>query len=260
MPSLSLNGGTTKFILKVVDYQKYNLEEDNISFCDIILSIKNYYLNYKTKLNNIILNIELEKLIELIEKLLFDKIKDTTSLFFESPDLSFKAYKIDDSIWLDIIVNFPTEGNVYDAEKWIVSLDCEEIIDFYLQLLSEIAINNDLWLDVKNKMENLLKKNKNYVSDPKIINDLINKNIISLEDYKKYIPSKGEYLCLVATYGKYGKEYTFLCRGVKKDVIWKVEGEQNVINFKRYILLKEEDLPVPLDKMKYAVATEIDII
>lgn len=258
MPSLVLNGGTTNFTFRVIEYTKYDDKIKNDLWCNVILEVKNYYMNFGKKISDIVLNKELEQLIDLIENLLCNKINNNTKLYFEAPDLSFEAYKIDSSIWLDITINFPTKDNVYDAEKWTVSLDCEEIIALYLGLLCEICeCDNNTKHIVKEKMNNLLSINKHYFDDERTINSLITDNIKLIEAYDQLVPKENEFLCLVATYGKYGKEYTFLCRKVRTNVVWRVEGKNDILNFKRYVILKKEELPVPLENMKYAVPTDI---
>ncbi len=258
MPTIVLNKGTTKFTLKLIEYKKYNENIDNLQWCSILLEVKNYYMNFGKKLNDIVTNKEMEQLVDLLENLLLGKNSSNTKLYFEAPDLSFESYKIDNSIWLDITINFPTNDNVYDAEKWIVSLDCEELTALYLGLLTEIFECENSTKNInKNKMEELKNSSKDYLDEETSINSLIDDNIKLLDTYDNLIPKENEFLCIVATYGNYGKEYTFLCRKARTNVIWRVEGKNDILNFKRYVILKKEQLPVPLEDMKYAIPTEI---
>ena len=145
MPKLLINESIT-FIFELKKYPICELtNKDFYSWCSIRLSVHNTYMNFDWT-DEYLEKIEVDYLIMRLRKLLNNEKVEQTKLTFIEPDLAFKAnlpyYEFSCGrthhydLSLTIYIEFKSCG-VYCGEAWKITLDRDEINEFYKQLEKE---------------------------------------------------------------------------------------------------------------------------
>ncbi len=277
MPKLLLNEEVTELAIELKTYYDEDTE-NGYRWCDIRIAIHNDYINFD-QTNEFLMGYEVNYLAKWLKRILDEETIDEKEISFTEPELNFRVHLpyeehpkeegstllyvkggvLKHPLLLDVIIEFSSNG-VYCGEQWCITLDKEEIQEFYDQLICEM--NKCLVIIPKNEEINPIKINaahfkKNFgkpLSEEQMIkvHDLINS-----DSFKKRIDAMTngtKLLCAKATYSKdFGKEYTFFVDEKLEDADWYIEDTFQHVYIKEFLELAIDELPVDYWHMKKIV-------
>lgn len=272
MPRLLLNEDTTELIIELKTYNNSNDGYDMWS--EVRIAIHNDYINFD-RTSEFLYNTEVEYLKKWLEDIITGKNVEDKVLDFIEPELCFKVYLPYDErpgdegsklifakngvyhhpLLLDIIIEFPSNG-CYCGEQWTITLDEDEIKDFYIQLVNEMndCLKSNKVLDYVDHIEMTAKHlEKNLgVTIPYDVMSKLN-DLVNTEEFNNKIDlmiNQEKILCAKAKYSRFSKVYTFLVDEKLDDVDWIVEDSLKEVKVIDFVELTIDELPVDYSQMK----------
>lgn len=129
--AIRMNIDGTNFIFGISNYTNEMLEDEN--WAEVRLEIHNRYFNY-AKCEELLTCVEIKNLLDKMEMLLSDKIKEITELVFYEPDLEFYFYP---------------KLNLWKTGKYTYIKKGHEIQDVYLELKVHLTNNEGVYVEQK---------------------------------------------------------------------------------------------------------------